>query len=591
VILFVVGSGVPDGLSVEHAQRVLEEVAAPVPGIGGRPSQGWQSADGSAVAACLAHDPERLGGVRYHHFADDELALFAGRPMVWTSETEADGRGPLDPRYYLAPAEEWRPRLDARYAVARWERGGGRLEVFTDPLGAYPVYWGSGPDGTWVSNSPAVVARLLGDEEWSPKVLAMFLTIGWDMDGDPLWRSATLAPRGSRLTLRGGRVEEERDLLRDADLRGLFEVPWSTERTTEIIVAATRALADWPDRELRLGLSGGFDSRLALAGVLLAGVPVSVTTKVWPGQPGYPETEELAVAARVCRAAGIPQTVVDVGRAGHPLDDVRRTIAILRATGPGTVSVGDSVELAVRVEERPPMLISGAGAEIARYIWQNGKEETPDEFATRMYPSLAPRPPGRLVTAEPQRMVADWLRAWAERHAPLVPPVELPKLYHLLVRIGTWSPSGPLSRDFGFDTLQPVAIARLLPQQCGLPLEERKHEHWHRAQVAAMRPDLASVPYEALGESLRLRVRRELRRRAELEGRRLLGSRSDQRPADPFFGAWELTRDAVAARHDHPAWQFLDRRRVKRLFSGVPERLDPRSRSQVLRLATVFIDP
>jgi hypothetical protein len=591
VILFAAGSGAPGMLSSERARRVLEEVAAPIPGLGGNASEGWQSADGTAVAACLAHRPEQVGGVRYHHFAEDEMALFAGRPMVWTSQSEADGRGPLDPRFYLSPPEKWRPALDARYAIARWERGSGQLEVFTDPLGAYPVYRGSGSQGTWVSNSPAVVARLLGDEEWSPKALAMFLTIGWDMDGDPLWRSVSLAPRGSRLTLRGGRAEEERDLMSDEELRGLFDVPWSTEQTTEIIVAATRALADWPDREVLLGLSGGFDSRLALAGALSAEIPFSVITRVWPGQPGYPETEELNVARQVCQAAGISQTVTDVGRAGHPLDDVKRTIAILRATGPGTVSVGDSVELPVHIDGRLPLLISGAGAEISRYIWQTGKEESPDEFATRMYATLAPRPPGRLVTEEPQKMVVDWLRVWAERYAPLVPPIELSKIYHLLVRIGTWSPAGPLSRDFGFDTIQPVAIARLLPQQVGLPIEERKHEHWHRVQISAMRPDIGAVPYEALGENLGLRIARELRRRVELEVRRLLRAPSTERRANPFFGVWDLTREAVAARPDHPAWQFLDRRRVDSILSGVPERLDPRSRNQVLRLATVFIDP
>jgi hypothetical protein len=90
-------------------------------------------------------------------------------------------------------------------------------------------------------------------------------------------------------------------------------------------------------------------------------------------------------------------------------------------------------------------------------------------------------------------------------------------------------------------------------------------------------------------QNFRARVARELRRRLGVESRRVL-RRGAGGPARAFAEAFRVTRDAVLSRPDHVAWGVLDRGRVERLLRRDPERLDPRSRAQVLRLATVFVE-
>src|SRR3954451_21104606 len=64
----------------------------------------------SGSAAWVAH------GDNYVNKGEDGLSLFSGRPIVWTGADSADGRAPLDPRYWLEPDVD---SLDGRYVGVR----------------------------------------------------------------------------------------------------------------------------------------------------------------------------------------------------------------------------------------------------------------------------------------------------------------------------------------------------------------------------------------------------------------------------------------------------------------------------------------
>ncbi|MEA3040405.1 MAG: hypothetical protein QOE79_2918, partial [Sphingomonadales bacterium] len=96
----------------------LRDVAARLPFFPGREVQT------SGDAAWIAHSDQ------YVYAGEDGLAMYSGRPVA-----EADGRAPLDARFWLDPAVE---ELDGRYAGVRVV--GDDVTVFADALGAYPVY-------------------------------------------------------------------------------------------------------------------------------------------------------------------------------------------------------------------------------------------------------------------------------------------------------------------------------------------------------------------------------------------------------------------------------------------------------------------
>jgi hypothetical protein len=592
VNLFAIGTAAGRRLSVDGARRAIEEVGQVLPGLDGRRAEGWTAPDGDVVAISLSHEPERVGGVRYACFGEGEMALFAGRPIVWTGAGEADGRRPLDPRFYLAPADRWREDLDGRYVAARWQREIGRAELFTDALGAYPVYSATAAGVTWVGNSPALLARLTGAQTLSPEVLCAFFACGWSLGGDATSAGVRRVPRGMRVTLGQGVAEERADLLPVEELASLFASDFDAAAAARAIAGASAALADWPGRPREVAITGGRDSRLALAGAVEAGFPFTAVTKAFAGQEGYPDTPDVVVARAICQALGLDHRVIPQGDESSPLSDSRRAAAILAVTGPGSVSLGDSLELPLAGAPEPfAVLLGGQGAELAKgaYATADGPS-APERIAGLLLDKASPAWPPRIVGREGERLVRAWLRDWASEQIERgVPPSEVPTLFHLLVRLGAWGGPGLTSRDVGLETTSPAWTLRLLPHQLSLPLVERKAGRFHARVLEELSPRLAALPYEqATTRGMRQKLVREARRRVE---RRLPAGRGHRGPGGPdhFATAFAQIREAVLTQPDHDAWQSLRRRRVQRLLRRDPGALDPRSRQQVLRLGTIFL--
>src|SRR3954454_1576355 len=166
----------------------------------------WESPGGNVAVTAVGHSPEQLS-ISYTHFEPSRMALFAGRPIFWEPTGEANGRDTLDPRFYLAPPEQWMHSLDGRCTAVRYDDAVGSLDVYSDPLGAYPVYSANGGDGTiWLTNKPALLTELLGLRGLNARALASFFTCSWAFGGNPLGQGIARPPPASlhRFTRTGG---------------------------------------------------------------------------------------------------------------------------------------------------------------------------------------------------------------------------------------------------------------------------------------------------------------------------------------------------------------------------------------------------
>ncbi|MEA2411253.1 MAG: hypothetical protein QOC77_1814, partial [Thermoleophilaceae bacterium] len=186
----------------------------------------------------------------------DGDALFSGRPIVWKGH-EADGRAPLDPDFWLDPPID---DLDGRYVGVRVV--GGEVTLFADALGAYPVY----RRGEMVSNNAAVLRA--SDASMRIDVLASLLGGGWSLSGDPVWEGV------DRIQPRRPSPEPGQE--------------FDPDRAAALLVAAVRALSDWPGRASVVPVTAGRDSRVVLAAALAAGIDFETTTG---GEPGHPDVE------------------------------------------------------------------------------------------------------------------------------------------------------------------------------------------------------------------------------------------------------------------------------------------------------------
>jgi hypothetical protein len=608
VLLFVAGWSDLGPVDAGRGRAAVAQVVDALPFFPGRAVEEWEAPSGTAALAWVAHAPELVGGVRYVRAGDGGFALFAGRPVEWPAGGEADGQKPLDPGFYSRPAGDWMERLDGRCGAARYDEATRTLEVRADPLGAYPLYVAEAGGASWVSNSPAALRALAGDRRVDLDALAGLLAGGWPLGGRSMWAAVRRVERGTLVRLAPGREAPGAavaQLLPASELASLWGRGFDPAEAADALVASVRALADWPGRPSLVPVTGGRDSRLVLAAARAAGIDFEAATG------GAPESPDVVAAAALCAAAGVPHRRLEADPHGDVFSRPAEMARVLGLLTGGTSSLADAAGFPLGPREGPlPLWHSGQGGEVARAYYRaagpgwrarlrpGGARAALVDGLERLF---CGRRPGRAeplsdaarrrVRAGIERFVAGQLAAGAE-------PVDVPDLFYLLERMGSWAGPTHGAVEPVRDTTSPLWSARLLPFELGPSAAARRREELHRAVLRELAPELLEVPFAGgagWGTPPRIARARRLAARAAAEARRATARR---RPGggpsvgvDPFGAILDQVRAAAAARPDHVAWRVLDRGRVERLLARDPAALDTMSRYYVWRIATVLLDP
>lgn len=592
--LFVVGWSPAGAADEGRARWAVRELGARLPFLDAGRVDGWRAPSGRVAAAWLSHPAEQTGGVSYVHAGAERLALFAGRPILWTPGGGADGRLPLRPATFVAPSADWAEGLDGRCAVVRCDDAAGELEVWTDPLGAYPVFRAQAEGTTWISNSAALLRELEGGRRLDPAALAGLLGGGWPLDGHPVWGGVRRLPRGAVLRMRADARPQERQQLELEEIVGMLGRGMDDSEAAGMVVEGLRALADWPGRPSLVPVTGGRDSRLVLGAAMAANIPFQAATG------GAPSDPDVVAAREVCSAAGVGHSLLPADPHGDFVGDPVRAASLLALTAGGTASLADAAGFPMGPRDGPLALWhSGQGGEIARSYYGRGPANV-DELVDLLYRRFTGRRPGRSEPLSPQgrELVERQLRGWVERQLGAgADTVDVPDLFYLLKRMGTWAGPTHGAVEWVRDTTSPLWSRRLLPHQLGLSAGERAREHFHLRVLRRLAPELVAVSF-ADGFSWASRPSR-LARARQLAGKAMAEARRRARvtrpaagrepPADPFGRVQRLVLDAAAERAQHPAWEVLDRRRVEELLTREPAGLDTMSRYYVWRLATVLL--
>lgn len=579
-------------MEAQAGAGALRRLVERLPFFGGAGVECWRAPSGTAAFAWVAHDRSRTGGRRYVHAEPDRVCAYAGRPIRWRGDAEADGCGPLEPRDFLSSPRESTRGLDGRWVVIRYNDAERALDVWSDALGAYPVFLAHAGEVTWLSNSAALLHTLDGGREADLAALAGLLGGGWPLDGHPVWAGVRRLARGATLHLephRGPRCHEQ---LPAAEIAAMLGAGLDRKRAARTLVAATRALADWPGRPSVVPVTGGRDSRLVLAAALAAGIDFDAATG---GAPGDPDVES---ARRLCQAAGISHALLPADPHGDVFGEPVEAARLLALSAGGTASLADAAGFPLGPRPGPlPIWHSGQGGEVARGYYGVGQGGA-GELVALLYRRFVGRRPGRVepLSERGRALVEGQLREWVEDQlASGIDPVDVPDVFYLLKRMGTWAGPTHGAVEFVRDTTSPLWSSRMLPFELGLAAGERAREHFHLRLLRELAPELVGVPFAdgfswtgrrsraARARALAAKSLAELRRRA----RPSVGERD--RVADPFGRVQRLVREAASARPDHPAWEVLDRGRVDSLLTRAPGGLDTMSRYYVWRLATVLL--
>jgi hypothetical protein len=605
VNLFIAGhrSGPVD---VEAARRALGELLAELPFLDAAAIQTWTAPSGRVAIATVSHDSSETGNVRYSSLRERRAALFAGRPVRWRADGTADGQGALDPDGYHEPAERWAEELDGRCTVVRADDD--TLEIYVDPLGAYPLFETSADGVRWFGNNATALALLSGDESLDEDALASLLAGGWSLGGQPVWRAVRRLPRGVVLSVSHD-GERRRELLPLERIAALPGAGLNPKKAGEELTELTGALARWPGRPDVVPLTGGRDSRVIFAAALRAGFRFDALTG------GAPSDPDVQVAARLAARVGMPHGLLQADPHG---DRQSRLTAMARLTAllsGGTATLADAAGFPLGPRGGAlPLWHSGQGGEIARSYYGVGDANV----AERLYARFTARRPGRidLLSAEAAHSVAERIGGFVRELSDAgAPAADIPDLFYLLERMACWAASTHGVVEAVRDTTSPLWSQRMLGHLLGLPARERALERFHLLLLREMAPELVDEPFvdgsswPSRQSALRRRVERArtlaVKAKAELGRRQAARRRAARAPArgasssgsgthphpvaDPFDAVVSAVREATLSQPGHVAWSALDRAAVERLLARPAVALDEMSRYYVWRLASVFM--
>ena len=539
--LFVVGWSAER--PVDPPRAALEELRDRLGFFPGRPVETWSCR--RAAAAWVRHEPERVGGVEYADVSPERLTLWSGH-------------------------------LAGRFARVTATAAG--VERDADRMGAYPLYAASAGGIEWTSNNPSILASLAGAAGLWHGAVASLVAGGWSLSGDPAFAGVRRVPSALGLS----------------DAVALIGAGLDPEAAADELTDVTRTLMDWPGRPNVVPVTAGRDSRLVLAAAMRAGVDFSANTG---GRPGEPDVD---VGRRLAQVAGVAHELIADDPHGALHSHWRRAAELLWLSQGGAASLADAVGFPLGPREGPlPLWHSGQGGEIARAYYSRARGSTPDALADSLYAVFAGRRPGRRepLGEEGERAVRDQIAAWVGDALDAgAQPEDVPDLFYLFKRMGTWAGPTHGAVEFVRDTTSPLWHERMLRHLLALPAGERAAEQFHVRVLKRLAPELADAPgWPAPASPLRCRADRgrafaakatryaARRTRARLPRRRHAGTE-----ADPFAAILRDVRDAVLSQPGHPAWPVLDRARVESLLTADAASLDEVSRYYVWRLATLF---
>lgn len=597
---------------MEQARRALSRLLSELPFFSPDAIETWRAPTGHTGLCSVSSDRADTGGIAYTCFQERRGALFSGRPIRWRPDGRADGRQAIDAKCYLELSDRWAAELDGRCTVVRADDE--QLELYTDPLGAYPVFEARSGGVRWFSNNADALRLLCGEDSLDEAALASVLAGGWSLRGQPIWRSVRRLERGIVLRIDARGAERRRELLTVGSIVLMAGGPLDPPAAATNLVELTGALADWPGRPNVVPVTGGRDSRLILAAAISAGVEFDARTGGGAGDP------DVRVASELCSQVGIGHGLLEPDPHGDRFSDIRRAarITLLASGCTATLADGAGFPLGPR-DGRLPLWHSGQGGEIARSYYGVGGRGV----AERLYRRFSGRRPGRaeIVSAAAAQLlrgrIASFVEEMTDHGAELV---DVPDLFYLLERMGSWAASAQGVVELIRDTTSPLWSVRLLPNLLAFPARQRELERFHRLVLSELDPTLVAprfqdgttwperrYPLQQRAERTRRlagKVAAEVRRRAAanpgLVARQLAPAGAGHRgapqadaaaavPADPFSGVMEVVRDAALSQPGHPAWSVLDRPGVERMLASPPMRLDEMSRYYVWRLASVFL--
>jgi hypothetical protein len=462
--LAVSASTADECAALTERARVTDPRIMPVPG----PAEvAWRSPDGRAAIL-------RWGRVSADSAAADPSPPAAVSPVSSSPVSSSPARDS--------------PAL-ASYGGTIWTdieiSGGARPPVYakTSITRVDPVYVAEIPGAVVLSDRAmwaAAVADRMGEHD--PEHACALLNTGFPLGTATPFKGVSALPPAASAHLLSGQLTVVRG---DLNSSGLSREATAAD-VASALVAAVAPLAE-AGEPVELSLTGGKDSRLIVAALVAAGVPVRVKTHGFPAHP------DVTVAAEVARRLGIEHRVLTPTEPSQQTDVAAR----LRAA----VLVADGMLSAFENVGRPdpsaaPALTAGGhGGELLRGGYA---EVAAGRRAARLRAAEVLR---RLTTKHAGLLRRGTAAAYLAGLAPWTGtalsrgPLAMLDDFYLVNRAGRWSAAARQAYLIRERLVQPLFDEQVVRAARAIPLGLRTDGTLSRTVLTELSPVLADVPY------------------------------------------------------------------------------------------------
>jgi len=373
--LFVPTAGQTEAPSFQQGVRALGDFK------GVRISDSATSATASLAVAPAAKSTDK----RIARSADGQVWIAdLGLWLPFPAERGRDAAWLID-QYLAHGAEGLARRLQGLFALLIVDQRTRQVHVITDRCGSLHVYWRQLADGVAVCTSSAVLAKL-GDAQLDPVGVHEFIATGILYEDRSLWQGIRKIGPATVLTLNAAGAKQQRYWDFTVVEPERLSLEDATEQTHHGLVEVLKALPDTGE-PLISDLTGGYDSRLLLTGLLTAQRPFHTTVS---GSADHPD---VTVAARIAAELDLQHQNISA----PPLPSAEEFDAAVRMTD-GEFDAFDFARILHihrRLAAGHGMSLNGSFGELARGYWWE-----------LLWPRLASRQPLDVAMVAKKRFAA-----------------------------------------------------------------------------------------------------------------------------------------------------------------------------------------
>jgi hypothetical protein len=538
--------------------RVLEAARRSLPfRTDGPPEERWTDESGRILVAAWSNEPEQ-----------------PDRPLLTTTAAGAVGfsgylHGAVPGPHDLASGPA--PRLGGVWSLLSASQDG--ITALTCASGAEVVFYAETPDVVVVGNRALLVHLVANPSGPEPDLVGLsgVLNSGYCVTTRTAFAGVRALSAGERVRCDGEGVLSV----------AAYDVGTTVASATDVAEALVASVAPLRtiDHPVRLGLTGGRDSRLLVALLTSAGVPVTTYTA------GMPEDPDVVVAQEVAERLGVAHKVSSPRGAKVEDEtitfDVRSRLREAVVMGEGMLSAYDRVGRIDDSYNAHTVPFGGSGGEILRAYYAGSVKDMDDSAAVVRYMR------GRLYSTtkhmtstartDYEADTEPWMVAASDLGASALED------FYVRQRAGRWTGAARSSASIGSLARRPYLDHLVVDAVRRVPLRERTSERLIADLLDALAPSLKNVRFAGRRWKFDLTPPTDPTARAEWKGRSpVQGEHGDQASFNWRTDLPEVRQELAAIIASAPAvfWELAHHKRVSDFLTP----LDGRSRAETVKL-------